>query len=44
LFTRRRAQQAAQHAYSDAGGMMRLNIDDLTAETDPHRLLNSGNP
>jgi len=44
LFTRRRAQQAAQHAYSDAGGMMRLNIDDLTAETDPHRLLDSRNP
>jgi hypothetical protein len=44
LFTRRRAQQAAQHAYSDAGGMMRLNIDDLTAETDSHRLLDSGNP
>ena len=39
LFTRRRAQQAAQHGYSDAGGMMRLNIDELTAQTDPHRLL-----
>ena len=44
LFTRRRAQQAAQRAYSDAGGMMRLNIDELTAETDSHRLLGSGKP
>ena len=44
LFTRRRAQQAAQRAYSDAGGMMRLNIDELTAETDSHRPLGSGKP
>ena len=42
LFTRRRAQQAAQRAYSDAGGMMRLNIDELSAETDPSRLLGPG--
>lgn|SRR4030095_2463103 len=42
LFTRRRAQQRAQEAYSDAGGMLRLNIDELTAETDPSRLLGSG--
>jgi hypothetical protein len=44
LFTKRRAQQSSQRAYSDAGGMMRLNIDDLTAETDPQRLLGSGKP
>lgn len=44
LFTRRRAQQAAQQGYSDAGGMMRLNIDELTAETDPHRLLGPEKP
>jgi hypothetical protein len=44
LFTRRRAQQAAQQGYSDAGGMMRLNIDELTSETDPHRLLGPEKP
>lgn len=44
LFTRRRAQQAAQRAYSDAGGMMRLNIDKLSAETDTQRLLGPGKP
>lgn len=44
LFTRRRAQQAAQGAYSDAGGMVRLNIDQLSPETDCHRLLGSGKP
>jgi hypothetical protein len=38
VFRRRRAQQTAA-AYSDAGGMMRLNLDELTAETDPARLL-----
>jgi len=42
LFTRRRAQQRAREAYSDAGGMLRLNIDELTAETDPARLLGPG--
>ena len=42
LFTRRRAQQKAQEAFSDAGGMLRLNIDDLTPQTDPARLLGPG--
>ena len=42
LFTRRRSQQRAQEAYSDAGGMLRLNIDELTPETDPARLLGPG--
>lgn len=42
LFTRRRAQQAAQRAYSDAGGMMRLNLDELTAEQDASRLIGPG--
>lgn len=36
LFSYRRAQQKAVTAYSDAGGMLRLNLDDLTA-TDKHR-------
>jgi hypothetical protein len=42
LFTRRRAQQRSQEAYSDAGGMLRLNIDELTPQTDPARLLGPG--
>ena len=42
LFTRRRAQQTAA-AYSDAGGMLRLNLDELTPETDPARLLRERN-
>ncbi len=32
LFARRRAQQSTAEAYTDAGGMMRLNIDQLSAE------------
>ena len=39
LFTRRRAQQRSSEAFSDAGGMMRLNLDDLTPETNPARLI-----
>ena len=42
LFTRRRAQQKAREAFSDAGGMLRLNIDELTPQTDPARLLGPG--
>jgi hypothetical protein len=33
VFLRRRAQQTEQEIYSDAGGMLRLNIEDLNA---PH--------
>ena len=43
LFTYRRAQQKAVTAYSDAGGMLRLNLDDLTPETNPSRLLRERN-
>lgn len=39
LFTRRRAQQRTVHAFSDAGGMLRLNLDEMTPQTDPARLL-----
>ena len=39
LFTRRRAQQAATDAFSDAGGMLRLNLDEMTPQTNPARLL-----
>ena len=37
LFRRRRAQRAA--AFSDAGGSIRLNLDDLTEPQEKHRLL-----
>jgi uncharacterized protein DUF6599 len=43
LFTRRRAQQRAQDAYSDAGGMLRLNLDEITPPTNSARLLGPGN-
>jgi len=44
FFLRRRAQQRAveQVAYSDAGGMLRLNIDEMTGQTDPAKLLGTG--
>ncbi|HKO99954.1 MAG TPA: DUF6599 family protein [Pyrinomonadaceae bacterium] len=41
LFSRRRAQQRAVSAYSDAGGMLRLNLDELP-RPDPRRLLGPG--
>ncbi len=43
LFTRRRNQQRAQEAYSDAGGMLRLNLDEITPPTNSARLLGPGN-
>ncbi len=43
LFTYRRSQQKAATAYSDAGGMLRLNLDELSAETNPRRLLQDRN-
>jgi hypothetical protein len=42
LFSRRRAQQQVRDAYSDAGGMLRLNLDDVDPNTDPARLLGPG--
>jgi hypothetical protein len=42
LFTYRRSQQKAV-TFSDAGGMLRLNLDELTAQTDPARLLRERN-
>lgn len=42
-FLHRRAQQRTSvEAYSDAGGMLRLNLDEMTPQTDPARLLKSG--
>jgi hypothetical protein len=43
LFTYRRAQQKDATAYSDAGGMLRLNLDEMTPETNPARLLRERN-
>lgn len=43
LFTRRRKQQRVQEAYSDAGGMLRLNLDEITPPTNSARLLGPGN-
>lgn len=40
LFRHRRAQRAT--AYSDAGGTVRLNLDELTGPRDPGRLLGPG--
>lgn len=40
LFRYRRAQQAA--SYSDAGGTVRLNLDDITSTSSPHLLRSGG--
>ena len=42
LFSRRRAQQKSVEAFSDAGGMLRLNLDEMTPQTDPARLIGPG--
>lgn len=43
VFARRRSQQTMTAAYSDAGGMIRLNIDDITPAVDERvKLLNEG--
>jgi hypothetical protein len=43
LFHIRRSQQRAREAYADSDAMLRLNLDDLTPERDPQRLLGRGN-
>jgi hypothetical protein len=43
LFRSRRAQQRAREAYADSDAMLRLNLDELTPEDDPARLLGRGN-
>lgn len=43
LFNRRRAKQRHAEAFSDAGGMLRLNIDEITPQTDPAKLVGPGN-
>lgn len=42
LFSKRRKQKSELEAYSDAGGMLRLNLDEMTPSTDPARLLGPG--
>lgn len=42
VFLRRRAQATAAETYSDAGGMLRLNIEDVNAPHGPARLLSDG--
>lgn len=43
VFVRRRSQQAVVAAYTDAGGMIRLNIDDLPTESlKANKLLSDG--
>ncbi|HEX6183465.1 MAG TPA: hypothetical protein VFZ44_06100 [Pyrinomonadaceae bacterium] len=39
VFLRRRARQAAQEVYTDAGGMVRLNIEDLNTPSPSAKLL-----
>jgi hypothetical protein len=43
LFRRRRARQRRADAYSDAGGMVRLNLDEVTEGSDTGRLLEGSN-
>jgi hypothetical protein len=43
LFLRRRARQTTAEAFSDAGGMLRLNLDEITPQTDTTRLLSERN-
>ncbi|OLE54467.1 MAG: hypothetical protein AUG51_08125 [Acidobacteria bacterium 13_1_20CM_3_53_8] len=42
VFKRRRARAAATESYSDAGGIVRLNLDEMTPQTDSSRLLGKG--
>lgn len=42
IFLHRRAQTTAQEAYSDAGGMLRLDLEDLNAPRAPSKLLVRG--
>ncbi len=42
IFMRRRAQNALSANYSDAGGMLRLNLDELNVQHDAARLIGHG--
>ncbi len=43
VYARRRARQATTEAFSDAGGMLRLNLDEITPQPNPARLLTGRN-
>jgi len=43
VYARRRARQATTEAFSDAGGMLRLNLDEITPQSNPARLLTGRN-
>lgn len=43
LFMKRRSQLRAVESYSDAGGMLRLNLDEMTGKPDPARLIGPTN-
>lgn len=43
LFRFRRAQQRGRDEFADSEAMLRLNLDNLTPENDPQRLLGRGN-
>lgn len=43
LFRSRRAQQKSREAFADSDAMLRLNLDELTPENDPARLIGPGN-
>ncbi|HZH31366.1 MAG TPA: DUF6599 family protein [Pyrinomonadaceae bacterium] len=42
IFTRRRAQAALSEKFSDAGGMVRLNIDEISAQNNAARMVGQG--
>jgi hypothetical protein len=42
IFMRRRAQAALTEKFSDAGGMLRLNIDEMSAQNNAARLIGEG--
>ncbi|HEY0097900.1 MAG TPA: DUF6599 family protein [Pyrinomonadaceae bacterium] len=42
IFARRRAQAALTEQFSDAGGMLRLNLDEMSQQTNAARLLGQG--
>lgn len=44
IFKRRRQQQATTTAFSDAGGMVRLNLDEMTQHYEQAKLLGPGQP
>ena len=42
IFMRRRSQAALTEKFSDAGGMLRLNLDEMSAQNNPARLVGQG--